>query len=215
MLTIKSARTPDEQNVELFQSIENNLFGFRTTRLVLPDEPLLAWFSLPQLRTICEKIKLTKIFKVEELLKSTRCPRCKIEQNYLNILVAHVLLDQCHDPSPPPINVNLNERLFIRTSPTKKRLMDFPIIKRSSSPTPASSSPRRPPMTILPEKDKHEEIKEKDQPRISTTLSSNDVSSYKMSVLDGTHALEFTSLDNDGRQRKAHLCLFCGKVTTH
>jgi hypothetical protein len=35
-----------------------------------------------------------------------------------------------------------------------------------------------------------------------------------MSVLDGTHALEFTSLDNDGRQRKAHLCLFCGKVNS-
>lgn len=192
--------------MELFQSIENNLFGFRTTRLVLPDEPLLAWFSLPQLRTICEKIKLTKVFKVEELLKSTRCPRCKIEQHHLNVLVAHVLLDQCHDPTPPPINVNLNERLFVRTSPTKKRLMDYPIIKRSSSP-----SPRRPPI-IIPEKEKVEEIKEKDPPRISTTLSSNDVSSYKMSVLDGTHALEFTALDNDGRQRKAHLCLFCGKV---
>jgi hypothetical protein len=26
-----------------------------------------------------------------------------------------------------------------------------------------------------------------------------------MSVLDGTHALEFTLLDNDGRQPKAHL----------
>lgn len=118
--------------------------------------------------------------------------------------MAHVLLDQCHDPTPP-ITANVNERLFIRTSPTKKRLMDFPIIKRSSSP-----SPRRP--SAIPEKDKSEEIKEKDLPRISTTLSSNDVSSYKMSVLDGTHALEFTSLDHDGRQRKAHLCLFCGKV---
>jgi hypothetical protein len=72
ILAIKSARTPDEQNIEFFQSIETNLFGFRTTRLVVPDEPLLAWFSLPQLRSICEKIKLTKTFKVEELLK------CKI-----------------------------------------------------------------------------------------------------------------------------------------
>ncbi|CAF0734110.1 unnamed protein product [Adineta steineri] len=206
ILTIKSARTPDEQNIELFQSTESNLFGFRTTRLVVPDEPLLAWFSLPQLRTICEKIKLTKIFKVEELLKSTRCPRCKIEQNYLNVLVAHVLLDQCHDPTPS-MNINFNERLFVRTSPTKKRLMEFPSIKRSSSP-----SPRHNPIII----DKHndEEIKEKDQqqPQQQLPFSSNDVSSYKMSVLDGTHALEFTSLDNDGRQRKAHLCLFCGKV---
>lgn len=118
--------------------------------------------------------------------------------------MAHVLLDQCHDPTPP-ITPHVNERLFTRTSPTKKRLMDFPIIKRSSSPSPR-------PQSVLPEKAKTEEIKEKDHSRISTALSSTDVSSYKMSVLDGTHALEFTSLDHDGRQRKAHLCLFCGKV---
>jgi hypothetical protein len=138
------------------------------------------------------------------IILATRCPRCKIEQNYLNVLVAHVLLDQCHDPTPS-INVNFNERLFARTSPAKKRLMDFPLAKRSSSPSPRPNS-------TLNEKQKDEEIKDKDQSRIPTTFSSNDVSSYKMSVLDGTHALEFTSLDNDGRQRKAHLCLFCGKV---
>ncbi|UJR36582.1 hypothetical protein I4U23_029301 [Adineta vaga] len=215
ILAIKSARTPDEQNIELFQSTETNLFGFRTTRLVVPDEPLLAWFSLPQLRTICEKIKLTKVFKVEELLKSTRCPRCKIEQNYLNVLVAHVLLDQCQDPTPPALNLNLNlsERIFVHTSPTKKRLMDFSSIKRSSS----SSSPRS--SSNINENQKNEDMKEKDHqqqqpppPQPPLAFSTNDVSSYKMSVLDGTHALEFTSLDNDGRQRKAHLCLFCGKV---
>ena len=65
------------------------------------------------------------------------------------------------------------------------------------------------------DKKKSEEIKEKDFSQQSITFPSNDVSSYKMSVLDGTHALEFTSLDNEGRQRKAHLCLFCGKVYPH
>jgi hypothetical protein len=86
--------------------------------------------------------------------------------------------------------------------------MDLSSTKRSSS----SPSPR--PNSIINNKQQDEEIKEKDHPQSSSqmTFSSNDVSSYKMSVLDGTHALEFTSLDNDGRQRKAHLCLFCGKV---
>ncbi len=46
-------------------------------------------------------------------------------------------------------------------------------------------------------------------------MSSNGVSFYKMSVLDGTHALEFTLLDNDGRQRKAHLCLFYAEVNLY
>ncbi|CAF1299373.1 unnamed protein product [Adineta ricciae] len=211
ILAIKSARTPDEQNVELFQSTETNLFGFRTTRLVVPDEPLLAWFSLPQLRTICEKIKLTKVFKVEELLKSTRCPRCKVEQNYLNVLVAHVLLDQCHDPIPS-LNLSLNERIFVHTSPSKKRLMDFSSIKRSSSPSPRSNS-TNPKNEDVKEKDHHQQQQQPSQQSLPPiAFSTNDVSSYKMSVLDGTHALEFTSLDNDGRQRKAHLCLFCGKV---
>ncbi|CAF1475568.1 unnamed protein product [Rotaria magnacalcarata] len=203
IIAIKSARTPDEQNLELFQSTETSLFGFRTTRLVLPDEPLLAWFSLPQLRSICEKIKLTKIFKVEELLKSTRCPRCKVEQHYLNVLVAHVLLDQCRDATS---SVNLNERLFVHASPTKKCSIDFPLSKRSL-PSPPPVNP------LIHEKQKDEEIKEKpDDLQHPIPFASSDVSSYKMSVLDGTHALEFTSLDNDGRQRKAHLCLFCGKV---
>ncbi len=138
------------------------------------------------------------------LFIATRCPRCKIEKNYLNVLVAHVLLDQCHDPTPA-INLNLNERLFVRTSPAKKRLMEFSSTERSSSPSPRQNS-------ILNNKQKDEDIKEKDHSQPQMTFSSNDVSSYKMSVLDGTHALEFTSLDNDGRQRKAHLCLFCGKV---
>ncbi|CAF0809736.1 unnamed protein product [Rotaria sp. Silwood1] len=204
ILAIKSARTPDEQNIELFQSSETNVFGFRTTRLIVPDEPLLAWFSLPQLRTICEKIKLAKIFKVEELLKSTRCPRCKIEQNYLNVLVAHVLLDQCRD-STSSISMNLNEHLLVHTTPTKKYAVDVSSTKKSSL------SPR--PNSIINDKQKDEEIIEKhDEPQKPITFSSNDVSSCKMSVLDGTHALEFTSLDNDGRQRKAHLCLFCGKI---
>jgi len=102
---------------------------------------------------------------------ATRCPRCKVEQNYLNVLVAHVLRDQCQD-------ANQTEPIFVpQHSPIKKR----PKIEETKSPNPIS-------------------------------FSSNDVSSYKMSVLDGTQALEFTSLDNDGRQRKAHLCLFCGKV---
>jgi hypothetical protein len=103
--------------------------------------------------------------------------------------------------------LNLNERLFVHTSPTKKRVIDFSSTKRSSSP-----SPRQIP--IINDKQKDEEIKEKDHhnPQQQIAFASNDVSSYKMSVLDGTHALEFTSLDNDGRQRKAHLCLFCGKV---
>jgi hypothetical protein len=83
--------------------------------------------------------------------------------------------------------------------------MDFSSTKRSSSPSPRQNS-------IINNKEKDEEIKEKDHSQPQITFSSNDVSSYKMSVLDGTHALEFTSLDNDGRQRKAHLCLFCGKV---
>jgi len=107
------------------------------------------------------------------------------------------------------MNINLNERLFIRTSPTKKRLMEFPSTKRSSSPSPRQSS-------IIIDKQNDEEIKEKDHSQQQQmAFSSNDVSSYKMSVLDGTHALEFTSLDNDGRQRKAHLCLFCGKVNLY
>ncbi|CAF1117734.1 unnamed protein product [Rotaria sp. Silwood1] len=195
ILAIKSARTPDEQNIELFQSSETHIYGFRTTRLIVPDEPLLAWFSLPQLRTICEKIKLTKIFKVEELLKSTRCPRCKIDQHYLNVLVAHVLMNQCHDLTPSK-NVNCNEQIFIERLSTK-----------NSSATHQN--------TII-SKTKNEEIKEKNhhrhQPQQPIEFSTNDVSSYKMSVLDGTHALEFTSLDTDGRQRKGHLCLFCGKI---
>lgn len=90
--------------------------------------------------------------------------------------------------------------------------MDFSSIKRSTSPSPRAIS-------NINENQKSEDIKEKDhhhhqQQTPPITFSSNDVSSYKMSVLDGTHALEFTSLDNDGRQRKAHLCLFCGKVNT-
>ena len=93
--------------------------------------------------------------------------------------------------------------------------MDFSSIKRSSSSSPRSHSTNP----------KNEDVREKDhqqqqqqQPSQQSlppiAFSTNDVSSYKMSVLDGTHALEFTSLDNDGRQRKAHLCLFCGKVNT-
>ncbi|CAF3291391.1 unnamed protein product [Rotaria sp. Silwood2] len=195
ILAIKSARTPDEQNIELFQSSETHMYGFRTTRLIVPDEPLLAWFSLSQLRTICEKIKLTKIFKVEELLKSTRCSRCKIDQHYINVLVAHVLMNQCHD-SVPSKNFNFNEQVFIEQLSTK----NSSIIHQN---------------TIIG-KIKNEEIKEKDhnhqQSQQSIGFSTNDVSSYKMSVLDGTHALEFTSLDTDGRQRKGHLCLFCGKT---
>jgi hypothetical protein len=81
ILTIKSARTPDEQNIEFFQSTESNLFGFRTIRSIVPDEPLLAWFSLAQLRVICEKIKLSKVFKVEELLRCTLNERNKHEMN--------------------------------------------------------------------------------------------------------------------------------------
>jgi hypothetical protein len=103
------------------------------------------------------------------------------------------------------MNLNLNERLFVRASPIKKRSIDFSSTKQSSSPSPRQSP-------IINNQQKDEEIKEKDQPQTQIPFSSHDVSSYKMSVLDGTHALEFTSLDNDGRQRKAHLCLFCGKV---
>ncbi|CAF1120466.1 unnamed protein product [Rotaria sordida] len=187
ILAIKSARTPDEQNIELFQSSETHIYGFRTTRLIVPDEPLLAWFSLSQLRTICEKIKLTKIFKVEELLKSTRCSRCKIDQHYLNVLVAHVLMNQCHHSSILSNNIDFNEQLSTKNSSSHQN-------------------------TII-DKSKNEEIKEKEHKRQqSIGFSTNDVSSYKMSVLDGTHALEFTSLDTDGRQRKGHLCLFCGKI---
>jgi hypothetical protein len=43
ILVIKSTRTPDKQNIELFQSTEINLLGFRTTRLVVPNEPLLSY----------------------------------------------------------------------------------------------------------------------------------------------------------------------------
>jgi hypothetical protein len=142
--------------------------------------------------------------KKEFLFLATRCPRCKIEQHYLNVLVAHVLLNQCHVPTPS-INIKYNEQLFVRASSTKKRLIDLSSTKQSSS-----SSPR---LNSIINKPKDEEIKEKDlHPQQQIPFSSNDVSSYKMSVLDGTHALEFTSLDNDGRQRKGHLCLFCGKV---
>lgn len=111
------------------------------------------------------------------------------------------------------MNLNLNERLFVRTTPIKKRVMECPLPKKASSSS-SSSSPHQ--HSIINTKQKDEEIKEKDhsQPP-QMTFSSNDVSSYKMSVLDGTHALEFTSLDNDGRQRKAHLCLFCGKVNLY
>lgn len=144
------------------------------------------------------------------LLLATRCPRCKVDQHYLNVLVAHVLLDQCHE-STVTRTMNFHERLFVRPSSTKKRRADFSPTERSSS----SVSPRT--NSITPQA-KSEEIKEKDPPPPSaaqqlSAFSSNDISSYKMSVLDGTHALEFTSLDTDGRQRKAHLCLFCGKVS--
>lgn len=137
---------------------------------------------------------------------ATRCPRCKVEQNYLNVLVAHVLLDQCRDTTP---SINVNERLFVPGPSAKSFSMDFSLARRPSSPSP----PAKP---IVTEKQKDENIKEKhDELPNPIAFSTNDVSSYKMSVLDGTHALEFTSLDNDGRQRKAHLCLFCGKVISH
>lgn len=124
---------------------------------------------------------------------ATRCPRCQVEKHYLNVLVVHVLLDQCENHSS-----RVEERIVVRTSANKKRLDE-----RSSSRSAINNNNNN------NKNDNNEEHKVNDTHRV---LTPNEISSYKMSVLDGTHALEFTSLDTDGRQRKAHLCLFCGKV---
>ncbi|CAF1019786.1 unnamed protein product [Didymodactylos carnosus] len=189
---IRSARNPDEQNLELFE--DTITLGFRTTRTILPEEPLLAWFSLQQLRTICERIKMTKKFKVEELLKSSKCPQCKVDYLHINVLVAHVLLDECTN------NTNIRDSHTV-CKLIKKRC--YSKTSREIDQTSTSSITSSTPSNLT------EEVKTDLVQRPSFT--SNDMS-YKMSVLDGTHALEFSTMDFEGCQRKAHLCLFCGKV---
>ena len=118
------------------------------------------------------------------LFIATRCPRCRIDQHYLNVLVAHVLLDQCQCHSDVPLTLKFNQSLLVACSPPRT--------------------------DEVGKKQEGEEPKEK---QLAPVFASNGISSCKMSALDGTHAVEFTAADDDGRSRKGHLCLFCGKVT--
>lgn len=175
---------------------------YRVIKPIKKGEPLLAWYSSMVENELAKSILAIDCFSE---ISSSRCRFCSLDFEHINKLKSHFLFDPCghrlrlykQSTPPPPSSSssscsstssfsfkNIHSSFNKNVADQKNELLS----SRSSSASPRSPESKN------------------DQTQLSNGLD------WKITMLDGTQTVELNMPDEMGKQKKTHVCLFCGKI---
>lgn len=176
---------------------------YRAIKPIKKGDPLLAWFS-----SMVENELVKSILGIDHLAESgsTQCKFCSLDFEHTNMLKSHFLFDLCgkrlklQKQSTPPPPSSSSSCSSTSSFSFKNIHSAFSSVNEQKTEPLSSRSSSTSPLSIT-----HENVKN-DQTQHSTGVD------WKITMLDGTQTVELNMPDEMGKQKKTHVCLFCGKI---